>query len=328
MNVQTQPVLINKNGVATKKDPHIPDFLIIGAGKSGTTSLDNYLKQHPQIFIPQFKEPNFYGYENNTPEDFKDNPGELTHYKNSVTDLQSYLKLFEKALPFQVIGETSNTYMYHEGAAARIKYYNPNMKLIAVLRNPAERLYSRFLHLAREDRRPTEEFSDCLKKDTIWWQRNDLIKEGFYFRHLSKFFRSFPSQNIRIFLYEELNKQPDRVLKEIYSFLGVDPSFKTDLSIRYNESGLIKNRFWDKIYGQHGVVVKTIKAMLPESINSMLRENLFIQKKLNTLRSKNLLKPKLDPKLKARLTKEVYADDIRNLQRLIQKDLSHWLEGI
>ena len=100
---------------------------------------------------------------------------EINHYNNSVTNIDDYLKLFEPANEGQLKGETSNTYMYHDKAAERIKHYNPEMKMLAVLRQPAERLYSRYLHLAREDRLPTPNFEDCLDKETIWWERNDLF---------------------------------------------------------------------------------------------------------------------------------------------------------
>jgi hypothetical protein len=311
----------------SKKHPLIPDFLIIGAGKSGTTSLDNYLKQHPEIFIPKVKEPNFYGYEQTKPEDFKGSFEELNHYKQSVTDLNSYLRLFEAAKPGQLKGETSNTYMYHSTAAERIHHYNPDMKLIAVLRQPAGRLYSRYLHLARENRTPSNDFADCLDKESIWWKRNDLIKEGFYYKNLSKFYEIFPKQNIRIYLYEEFNSQPEKILKDIYQFLGVDTEFETNFSVKYNQSGFIRNRFLDRIYGQKGFVTRTVRTLLPESIVNTLKKNIFVQKQLNELRSTNLVKPKLDPKVRQRLTNEVYGEDITNLQKLIGRDLSHWFEA-
>jgi hypothetical protein len=312
-------------GNKVKKHDLIPDFLIIGAGKSGTTSLDKYLKQHPQIFIPKVKEPNFFGYENTKIEDLEADPAEVRHYQGSVTKIDDYLNLFKDAKPDQLKGETSNTYMYHPDAPDRIKYYNPDIKLIAILRQPAGRLYSRYLHLARENKLPTPDFSDCLNKDTIWWRRNDLIKEGFYFKNLSPFFRLFPKNNIRIYLYEELNDQPERVLHDIYTFLGIDTSFKPDLSIRYNQSGIIKNRFLDNIYGPHGIINRTIKTLLPDAVFHRLKNNMLLQKTVNDLRNKNLDRPKMDPETRRKLTHEVYGDDIRNLQGLIGKDLTHWL---
>jgi hypothetical protein len=309
--------------INSKKHPLIPDFLIIGAGKSGTTSLDNYLKQHPEIFIPDVKEPNFFGYE--TVHRARLSPDERLHYDQSVTRLADYLALFESANTGQLLGETSNTYMYHDDAPKRIKYYNPNVKLIAILRQPAGRLYSRFLHLAREKRTPTAQFADCLDKQSIWWRRNDLIPEGFYYKNLSKYYTMFPKENIRVYLYEEFNEHPEAVMKDIFTFLGVDPNFKVNSNVKFNESGFIKNDFLNKIYGQKGLVIRTVKALLPSLFIKGLKKNLFVQKQLNKLRSKNLVKPGMDPQVKFRLTHEVYGDDIRNLQNLIGKDLSSWL---
>jgi hypothetical protein len=268
------------------------------------------------------KEPNFYGYEKTNSENLSKE--ELHHYKTSVTRLSDYLALFEPAEPGKLLGETSNTYMYHPDAPERIHHYNPNMKLIAVLRQPAGRLYSRFLHLARENRTPTSQFADCLDQETIWWKRNDLIKEGFYYKNLSKFYKLFPKENIRVYLYEEFNERPEIVLKDIFRFLGVSTEFKVDSSVKFNESGFIKNEFLNKIYGQKGIISKTVKTIFPSAIVKTLKQSMFVQKQLNGLRGKNLVKPKLDPQIRQKLTHEVYGEDIRNLQNLIQKDLSHW----
>lgn len=313
------------SSVLTKKHDLIPDFLVIGAGKSGTTSLDKYLKQHPEIFIPRVKEPNFYGYEHKTVKDFGGDQAEIAHFNGSVTNLERYLDLFKDATPGQIKGETSNTYLYHEGAPERIKHYNPDMKLIAVLRQPAGRLYSRYLHLARENRVPTEALTDCMDKNSIWWKRNDLIREGFYFKNLSPFYRLFPRENIKIYLYEELNNHSGKVLKDIYGFLNVNPDFQPDISIRYNQSGIIKNKFLNRIYGQDGIITSGLKTLFPKSIVENLKKVSFIQKTLNDLRGKNLEKPMFDPKLRQWLTHEVYKNDIEQLQELIGKDLSHWL---
>lgn len=313
--------------MSLKKHDQLPDFLIIGAGKSGTTSLDNYLKQHPDIFIPELKEPNFYGYELTKIADFNGDQGEINHYKSSVTNLEDYLKLFKGAKPGQKKGETSNTYMYHKDAPTRIKYYIPDVKLVAILRQPAERLYSRYLHLARENRVPTNSFSDCLDKDTIWWKRNDLIKEGFYYKNILPYYELFPKENIKVILYEEFNSQPGKVLKDLYNFLGVDSEFKNDTSIKYNESGIIKNKFIDKIYGQNGIVKNAVRSLIPNTLLQKIKSNDTFQRNLSTLRGNNLVRPKFDPNLKSQLTKEVYHSDILQLQELIGRDItSQWVK--
>jgi hypothetical protein len=303
----------------------MPDFLVIGAGKSGTTSIDKYLNQHPDVFVPRKKEPNFFGYENVNIENLRENPDDTAHFQTSVTTLEEYLKIFEDAKPHQKKGETSNTYMYHADAPSRIKHYIPNVKLIAILRQPAERLFSRYMHLARENRTPTKDFSDCLDRNSIWWKRNDLIREGFYCKNLSPYFKLFPQENIRIYLYEDLKNAPIRVMSEIYEFIGVDPSFKPDVSLKYNESGLIKNKLLDKIYGQGGWLSRSVKTVLP-GIYRKMKGNLSLKKKMLSLRGRNLDRREMDKAIRKALTLEVYLEDIKQLQNLIHRDLSDWLK--
>jgi hypothetical protein len=302
----------------------LPNFLIIGAGKSGTTSVDNYLKQHPDIYISPTKEPNFFGYELNTADDFEGTP-QLLHYNNSVTNYGDYIKLFEGAKANQIKGETSNTYMYHENAAARIKHYVPNVKLIAILRQPAERLYSRYLHLARERKLPTDNFEDCLDRDSIWWKRNDLVKEGFYGKYLAKYFELFHPSQITVFLYEELREDPGKMHRKIFNFLGVQEDFEIDFSITYNQSGFIKNPLVDKFIGSNSLIFRSAKKLLSEESMKKLKDNRLLFKKVNDLRNKNLSKPKLTKELSQRITNEIYKEDILLLEKIIKKDLRHWL---
>jgi hypothetical protein len=303
----------------------MPDFLVIGAGKSGTTSIDKYLNQHPDVFVPKRKEPNFFGYELIDVKDLAENADDLAHYRNSVTSLESYLRIFEEALPHQKRGETSNTYMYHREAPFRIRHYIPNVKLIAILRQPADRLFSRYMHLARENRVPSKSFSDCLDRNSIWWKRNDLIREGFYFKNLSTYFELFPRENIRVYLFEDLNKDPLKVMHDIYELIGVDHAFNPDVSLRYNESGLIKNKLLNKIYGQGGWMSRTMQKIFP-GIYQNLKGNLSLKRKMLKLRGKNLEKIEMDPAIRRALTLNVYGEDIKQLEKLIGRDLSHWLK--
>lgn len=303
----------------------MPDFLIIGAGKSGTTSIDNYLKQHPDIFMSSVKEPNFFAYEVTDISDLQEHPEELKHYNNSVTSMEEYLKLFSAAKPNQLKGETSNTYLYGKNAPQRIHYHLPNVKLIAILRQPADRLYSRYLHLARDNRLPSAEFKDCLNKDSIWWRRNDLVNEGYYNKHLSRFYELFPKENIKVFLYEDIRNNLNQLLKDIFVFLKVDKNFECDLSVKYNESGIIKNKLINQIIGGNGMIQTALKKVTP-SLYDNAKNSLFAQKFINQLRSKNLEKPKIDPTIEQFLTHEVYKSDILKLQDLIDRDLSSWLK--
>ncbi|MEQ8470483.1 MAG: sulfotransferase [Marinoscillum sp.] len=308
----------------TKIDPLIPDFLIIGAGKCGTTSVDNYLRHHPEIFIPKVKEPNFYGYATVTEDMLSARQSEIDHFRNSITDLDEYLELFASAEPHQVKGETSNTYLYHKNAPERIKHYNPDMKLIAIFRQPAERLWSRYMHLARENKTPTDHFSDCLDRSSIYWERNDLINEGFYHKNLSKIYSLFPKNQIRVYLFEDLKNDGPGTLKDIYKFLGVDPDFEMEELVQYNQSGVIKNKPLDGLIGNHGIIPKMAKYVFGKHYDA-LKDNTKIQSIVVKVRKQNLDKPQLDPEIKKILTHDVYEEDILRLQKLIGRDLSHWI---
>lgn len=309
---------------SNKLHPLIPDFLIIGAGKSGTTSLDNYLRQHPELFLPPLKEPNFYGYELLDNRQLTDED-DRQHYQNSVTNFKSYIELFRDAGPGTVTGETSNTYMYHEMAPSRIRHYNPDVKLIAILRQPAERLWSRYLHLAREKRMSPQEINSCTDRNSVWWRRNDLIREGFYFKNLSRFYLLFPESQIKIYLYEEFSKNGYMVMKDIFKFLNVDCSFSPNLKVQYNSSGFIKNKMVDRILGPTGFIQKSAKHILNKGAYNALKKSIFLQSLTNRIRKKNLEKPKMDSEIRRYLIEDVYSKDIEKLQALIKKDLSHWM---
>jgi hypothetical protein len=300
----------------------LPDFLIIGAGKSGTTSLDNYLKQHPDIFVSQVKEPNFFALEGlSIP---KNDPDQFFHFPWSVTTLEKYRELFQNARPGQMVGETSPMYLYGERAPANIKKYVPNAKLVVILRQPADRVYSRYMHLAQEHRVPGKGFEDIFNRDGVWWKRNDLVNEGFYHKHLSRYFELFPLSNILVILYEELNKNRDKTVRDIFSFLGVRSDITIDTRPEFNPSGLIKNKFIDRIIGKRSPIFSTLSKLSP-SLYEKLKTNPTLGRYFYQMRKKNLEKPYFDPVMRARITNEIYREDILQLQKLIDKDLSHWL---
>lgn len=299
-----------------------PDFLIIGAGKSGTTSLDKYLSQHPEIFISGVKEPNFFALEGFVPPTEKD-VDQFFHFPWSVTTKESYLKLFDDALGNQILGETSPMYMYSEAARESIKKYVPSVKLIAILRQPAERIYSRFMHLSQENRAPSA-LEEVFDQNSIWWKRDDLVHEGFYFKHLSKYFQMFPEKNIHIILYDDFVKDRNNAIRELLVFLGIKSDVQLNTDLELNPSGVIKNKGVNSIIGKSGFFPRIVSKVFPKLYES-LKTNIKINKLLLKIRKKNLSKPRLDPQLKYRITHEIYKNDILELQKLTKRDLSSWL---
>lgn len=297
----------------------LPNFLVIGAGKAGTTSLYFYLAQHPEVFMSALKEVNFFAVEGqqlrfNGPRDDRE-----AKYCFSVTSLESYSRLFAEATNQKAIGEISPYYLYSAQAPERINFHIPNVKLIAILRNPVDRAYSNFLHLQRDGREPLKSFAEAIKAEEnrvrqnwspSWYYQGS----GFYSHLLSRYYQKFDKQQIKIWLYEDYVSQTVKTTQEIFEFIGVDPSFKPDASERYNVSGIPKYQFVHDLISRKNLIKTLAKPVLPKSI----------VKTLTAIRDNNLEKPeKLNPDLRQKLV-NAYSEDINKLQDLLQRDLSSW----
>jgi len=301
----------------------MPDFLIIGAGKSGTTSLNNYLKQHPEVFMCRRKEPNFFALEMVNPEDYELESSRQYYYE-SVSQLDEYQKLFEGAKDGQLLGEVSNTYLNSDFACERIKHYVPQAKLIAILRDPAERLYSRYYHLLREHVLDDLTWDQVWDKSTQWWKRQDLVDEGFYYKNLKKYFDNFPAEHIHIILYEDFTENTAEVMREVVAFLNLDPEVKIDTGTVYNKSGTVKNEAVNKMVGQNSAPIRLLKSAVP-SLHQQLKKSVWANKLLYYFRNKNLDKPGMPADLRGQLIEKLYREDIEQLAPFLKRDLSAWL---
>ena len=114
------------------------------------------------------------------------------------------------------------------------------------------------------------------------------------------------------------------MVKDAFTFLGVDPDVKVGTDVVYNKSGKIKNKSVDAIVGQESGPIQFLKKYLP-GFHKSLKESVAVQRWLNNVRNKNLEKPEFDPKLRQRIVDEIYREDIEKLQKLLKRDLSHWL---
>jgi len=303
----------------------LPDFVVIGAGKSGTTSLNEYLKEHPQIFMSTRKEPNFFAFEMAKEADFELESSK-EFYRDSVLNLEDYLALFIGAKEQQLLGEVSNTYLNSEMACQRIKHHVPNAKLLAILRHPADRLFSRYSHYVREDLLPADGgLENVFDKSTSWWQRPDMITEGLYYGQVKRYYENFPKENIRVYLYENFINDTAGVVEDIFKFLEIDSTVKVATDIVYNKSGTVKNKTVDNLVGQNSAIILALKKAAP-AIHRWMKSNVLINRWLYNLRNKNLQKADFSPQLRKKIVEEIYAEDIKRLSDLIGQDLSHWLK--
>ena len=303
----------------------LPNFLIIGAMKSGTTSLYHYLKQHPQVYMSSIKEPNFFALEGSDL-DFNGAEGRERIQRwvrqESVTNIEEYLALFRRAANETAIGEASPLYLYSPEAPYRIRHYVPEAKLIAILRNPVERAYSAFLYMTRDGREPLGEFSQALQAEEsrirdhwewIWHYRH----LGFYYTQLRRYFDVFDKNQIKVYLYEDLRADLPSVVRDIFRFLEVDESFVPDTSLRLNVSGTPKNGLLPRLIFRRNPVKAALRPLFPQVLRQRISES---------LRSQYLVEaPPLAPEVRRELL-EAYRDDVLKLETLIGRDLSGWLE--
>ena len=301
-------------------DNQMPDFIIIGAAKSGTTSLYYYLLQHPQIYLPENKEPFFFSFEGKDLSSYH-YEGSMRAASNAITNLSQYQRLFSSAPPAVKKGEASTIYLYEKSTAERIHHHTPGVRLIAILRNPVERAYSHFQNFRRDGLEPLKDFAQAVKHEPTrtqenWFPTYYYIDTGFYARQLTNYLKFFNKSQIKLFLYEDL-QQIDGLLSETCSFIGVDPTFHFNTSARFNISGKI--RFpW---------LYKSLKNA--RALKNLLRKNLSprIWGAFKNTYDKVIMagNEPIGLEIKNQLI-EVYREDILNLQDLTGRDLSTWLK--
>lgn len=304
----------------------MPNFLVIGAQKAGTTSLYYYLGQHPQIYMSPVKEPNFFAAEGETSDPHDPN----------VTSIEAYRRLFKGVSDETAIGEVSPWYLYSQNAPERIKHYLPDAKLIAILRNPIERAYSQFLHFVREGREHHTDFVRALREEEIRVRDNlaagrdadrgahgAYVSRGFYYAQLKRYLELFDRDQIKIILSEDLSSDPSGVLQDVFRFLEVDKTILPATSAKHNVSGVPKNRVLHAFLAKPHALKRLYRPLKPH-LPSGLR--LRLAGVLAGLNDKNTVgTPRLPPEARQRLI-EVYRDDILQLQELLQRDLSRWLQ--
>lgn len=300
----------------------LPDFLIIGAGKSGTTAILFQLGQHPQVFFPTLKEPNFLALEGVDINDYEFEESREYHLR-SIDKFEDYVALFKDAKPEQLVGENSNQYIYSERAIENIKKYMPKAKLIALIRHPAERLISRYSHLERNNAVPTKDIEAVFDRSSIWWRRPDLIPEGFYGSHLEKYFANFDRDQLKVILYDDFKADNAGVLREVCEYIGVDPDFEAKSEVVVNKSGKLKDNLFNKMLGQNGAVINTLKKVSP-SLHKAFKGSDVVKQTLIKWRNKNLDAVELPKDFKQRVTEEIYKEDIQKLEKVLGRSLKHW----
>jgi hypothetical protein len=297
----------------------LPNFLIVGAAKCGTSSLHKYLEQHPEIFMSKVKEPRFITSQVNP---FPLNgPGDHKVEAWYVKDYEQYTKLFEGSESYQAIGESSaDTLYFYERSIPVIKQYLGDPKIIIMLRNPVKRAFSAYQHLVR-DLREELSFEDGLLQEPTRVANNwELIYHytavSMYHDSVKAFMDNF--SNVKVILTEDQEKRPQQVLREIFRFLGVDPECDINTEIRYNMSGKPKSQWLHQFFFE-GNTVRRLAQPIVRTFFSHETRTRISQK----IQEKNLTRLTINPETKLKL-QLVFDEDIRKTEKLLKRDLSLW----
>ena len=293
----------------------LPTFFVAGAGKAGTTSLHSYLGQHPQVFMSAVKEPCYFSDEirlGRRSDAFEKHRG-----RGVTRDLDAYAGLFDNVRDETAIGESSASYLWSATAAANIGAAIPDAKIILILRDPAERAFSQYLHqvaVGFTRRSFREHLEECHRAD-----RSELsiyhpfLEAGLYAAQVRRFFEVFPRRQIRIYWYEDAWRDTAAFFRDVFAFLEVDSDFQVDTSARMLE------RRSPRAVGAHYWLKKTnlwypLRSAVPERLRRRMSAAFF--RKGKALR--------MDARDRQTLI-DYYRADVGELAAMLDRDLGAWL---
>lgn len=281
-----------------------PNFLIIGAPRSGTTHLYRGLRQHPDIFMSDFKEPMFFAYEGHP------RPG-------AISDPHEYERLFSGAAGHHAVGEASTLYLYSDRAAEAIHRRIPGAQLIAILRNPVDRAFSQYTFQRFLNTEPLDTFEAALaaEDERIHGAGSPFLlyrRVGLYSQQIPRYLARFGQDQILFLLQDDLEQTPDVVFRQIFDFLGVASTFQPDLRHRTNASGVPQHNTLFHLIKSAG---RRIKGFLPEGMATRLS---------GTAHEALLTRPTMSGETRSALI-QYFRDDIEATQSLIDRDLTAWL---
>jgi hypothetical protein len=292
-----------------------PDFFIVGAFKSGTTALYEYLRQHPQVFMPALKEPMYFG-------------ADLTPRYRRMSE-HEYLTLFRDAQPEQRAGEASPWYLYSTSAPREIAGFAPAAQIIVMLRNPVDVMHAQHGQLVFNRREDIADFAAALEaeEERRGGERipaGAIRPEALFYRHSVRFAEQvhrwldvFGRQRIHFVVFDDLVVEPRAAYRAVLEFLAVDPRHEVDLSVynpsRAARSGRVQAAIFNPPPALRGVVGRLRRLRLAHRLRDALV----------ALNSRRAARPPLDPELRRRLTAEL-APQVAELGELIGRDLSAW----
>jgi hypothetical protein len=302
-----------------------PNLFIVGQPKTGTTALHQFLGQHPEIYMSSIKEPHFFCADFHLESD-------RAYGKQRFFDFRSesaYLQLFSKAKNVKVAGESSTNYLYSQVAAEKIYNFNPDAKIIIVLREPAKFLYSLHSHYVKFTEENEPDFLTALALETKRKQEEALSprvtspsylyysERVQYCQQVKRYCDRFKPEQIKVIIFEEFQSANEHIFREILEFLGVDPNFNPEYAA-INVNKEVKFKAVNNVI--NNPLAKSIsKNLLSQEFNDFVRENI-----VEKLLWHQAPKAKMPEEIELQL-KQQYQPEVAKISELLQLDLlSKW----
>lgn len=292
-----------------------PDFFIVGAPKCGTTAMNGFLRQHPQIFMPERKDISYFG-----------SDLEFGRYRISK---EEYLSLFQDVEGALQIGESSVWYLYSKTAAEEIKCFAPSARIIVMLRNPVDMLYaqhSQFLFNLNED---IPDFMEALEAEPDRKQGRRIppqahFVQGLFYREtikyaeqLKRYFDVFGREKVHVILFDDFKRDTAKAYKDILAFLNVDTSFHPVFQVINPNKTPRSRRLQEFLVAPPSILTGIFKRVTPKNVQGR-----FL-KRLRRLNTQYTSRPVLDPALRQCLQVE-FLPEVQQLSELLGRDLSSW----
>jgi len=284
-----------------------PNFFIVGAPKAGTTSLHNYLNQHPKIFLPTIKEIHFF--------DISDS--RQSEKIQKIREGDNYNNLFQSLKNEIAVGESTSSYLADPLAPNYINKTVPNARIIISLRDPVERVYSHYLHRINLDD-SVESFTDFIKKHSINLKKEllaeNVLHQSMFYDQVMRYLDEFGKKNVKILIFEEWIKNIKETIEDLEKFLGVEKFSEYQFNLENQYKG--GKNFVRMIYGK-----KLSRMVLQLMLSSKS------QKKIKDLYIKKFVKKPKMPINDREFLENLFLPDVLKLEKLLDRPLS-WLTRI
>lgn len=300
-----------------------PNLFIVGQPKSGTTALHNFLGQHPEIYMSSVKEPHFFCADFHLESDRAYGRQRFYDYRSE----SAYLQLFNKAKNVKIAGESSTNYLYSQVAAEKIYNFNPDAKIIIVLREPAKFLYSLHSHYVKftEENEPdlltALELEPKRKEDEALSPRVTSPSYLYYsqrvqyYQQVKRYCDRFKPEQIKIILFEDFQAANEDIFREVLEFLEVEPNFTPEYAA-INVNKEVKFKALNNLI--NNPLAKSIsKNLVSQEFNDFVRDKI-----VEKLLWHQVPKEKMSEEIKLKLMRQ-YEPEVAKISEFLHRDLLH-----